>query len=884
MNRNPSDTAADLCESEAYSVGAPWALSSDRVLEGLGSTLDGLPTVEVERRLNIVGSNQIAAAEKENVFRILFRQFNSLVVWILLAACGVSVIVADWVEAVAILVVILLNGIIGFVTEHRAARSMEALRMLSQPVAQVLRKGNLLEVPSEMLVPGDIVPLEAGDVVPADLRLLEQHLLEVDESALTGESFPVRKLEDPIRADAILAERANMVFGGTRVMAGNGKGVVTATGTRSALGEISELVAHAGHRRTPLEKKLDRLSYRLIWLTLALTAGIALAGIASGEDIVQMIQTSLALAVAAIPEGLPVVATMALAHGMWKMARRNALINRLSAVEILGSTSTICTDKTGTLTENRMTLHEIWHVSSDHPARLVEDLPAEISRSLRTAVLCNNADFSPDESILGDPLEVALLEGAKKAGVSIGSTREQNPRIEEIPFDARTRIMATYHGNEGTAGRIAVKGAPEAVLDCCRMDGAERAVWENRNLQMAENGMRVIAIASRVAPDFSNPFSDLEFEALLGLIDPPRAEVPQAIARCQRAGIRVVMITGDQMPTASAVAGEVGIEVDGMLSGAQFEALDPAEPNDRACILQTSVFARATPEQKLKLISLYQEEGEIVAMTGDGVNDAPALQQADIGIAMGLRGTEVAREASDMVLRDDSFATIVDAIRQGRTIFSNIRKFVSYLISCNVSEILVVALATVLFSRLPILPLQILFLNLVTDVFPALALGLSRPSKGVVERGPRPAEESILRPSDWRLAGIHALWISVATLSAFWVATAKLGQSVEDAITVSFLTLAVAQMLHVFNMAEEDEGIFGSTVVRNRWVWFAQALCTILLALACYLPALAEVLELRPPGWSDFLVIFGFSLVPVFLEVLRRTVVRQTFPGRKDDE
>ncbi len=852
---------------------SPWASSVTSVTDSLCTSIDGLSQEEATRRLNYFGPNRVLTHASLSPWKILLRQFRSLIVALLVVAAIISIAIGDWVEALAVFAVVLINATIGFFTELKANRSMDALKNLTRQMVRLRRGGDSYTLSADDLVPGDIVIVEAGDIVPADLRILDANLLQADESSLTGESLPIRKQSRPVSPDTILAERRSMLFRGARITEGTGSGVVTATGVKSELGRISELVNQAERKSTPLERQLNALGYRLIRIASGLTLGIAIMGIIMGRDLVVTLQTAIALTIAAIPEGLPVVATIALARGLWRMAERNALINHLSAVETLGSTEVICTDKTGTLTENRMKVSVIWPAGSDTENRLSAsgaDDPATLSL-LEVSSLCNNAHVSKEglESV-GDPLELALLEGALESGFDLEALHAGWERLREIPFTADTRRMATVDRNEA-AMKVSVKGAPEAIFPLCPDLDQTANPWETRNTSLAARGLRVIALAGkRISKSDEDPFSDLEFYGLVGLIDPPRKDVPDAIEACLSAGIRVVMVTGDQGPTANSIASEIGIEQGEVLTGTEFESLDPSLEADRNRLLRATVISRATPTQKFKLIQLYQEEGKIVAMTGDGVNDAPALKQADIGIAMGLRGTDVAREAAAMVLRDDAFPSIVAAIEQGRTIFSNIRKFVAYLISCNLSEILVVATAMLFSAKLPILPLQILFLNLVTDVFPALALGVTQSRANVLSHRPRARSKSILERREWLSISWQAAVIAGATLSAFYVSMTWMGKTEEEAITVSFLTLAIAQLAHVFNMADRDENYFSSMIVRNPMIWAAHLICLILLAAACYQPFLLEVLSLRTPEPKEWGIIAAFSSAPIVIGLVMR--------------
>lgn len=873
------DPSASLPAVSPELVSEPWALSVEEVPAALSSPAAGLTEAEVLRRRSLHGLNSLDETPALSLWTLWLRQFKSLLVLLLLVAGCISIALGDFLDAGAIAVVVLVNAAIGFVTELRATRSMEGLRKLTITTACVRRGGEAVRVPSAELVPGDRVVLEAGDLVPADLRVLTVHSLQVDESVLTGESNPVFKQEEAVSAKTTLADRLSMLYRGSRVSTGTGEGVVTAIGMASELGKISRLVGEAEEQVTPLERKLDRLGYRLVWVTLGMTLILGIVGILSGQDTVLMIQTCVALAVAAIPEGLPVVATIALSRGLWLMARENVVISRLSAVETLGATGVICTDKTGTLTENRLTLTAAWPEASRTPFCIASGMGSDSEETLRElligGILCNNASLSEKGlDPIGDPLEVALLQGALTVGVAPADVLSSWERIDEVPFDAATRRMATMHSLRDASGGflVSAKGASEAILPLCSdLSPEQMKIWEERNKDLAGQGLRVIALAGRRSEERPvDPFFGLSFLGLVGMIDPPRPKVPAAVGECLAAGIRVTMITGDQSATARAVAREIGIPAELVLTGAELAEMDISSPEHRVLLDKVDVIARATPKQKLDLVRRLQRNACVVAMTGDGVNDAPALKQADIGIAMGQRGTDVAREASAMVLLDDAFPSIVVAVRQGRLIFRNIRKFVAYLISCNLSEILVVWVAMLVTGHLPILPLQILFLNLVTDVFPALALGVSPAHGDLMREQPRPRKEPILRNRDWLRAGWHASVIATATLGAFLSARFFLSFSYHEAITTSFLTLAVAQLLHVFNMAGSGVPLWRSEVVRNPWVWGAIGLCLVLLFGCTSIPVLAEVLALHQPGLEEMLLIAGCSIFPVLVELAAR--------------
>ena len=883
----------------SFVAAKPWSLPWPKVLDKLSVSQEhGLSGTEVEARRRRYGANRLRAAKKRSEWAILVDQLKSLMVALLTVAGALSFVLGEWTDGVAIALVVAVNTAIGFFTELKAVRSMEALRQMSRTITRVRRARRLQELPAEQLVPGDIVVLEGGDVVSADLRLIEASKLQADESTLTGESLPVSKQRESLRDNVPLADRSNMLFKGTAVTRGSGEGVVVGTGMNTELGQISALVEEAEEEITPLERRLNKLTGKLVWVTLVVVVAVGASGILAGRDMFLMIETAIALAVAALPEGLPIVATIALARGMWRMAKRNALVNRLSAVETLGATSVICTDKTGTLTENQMTVTHMVPFQGDISVSgeglstqgefYRDGSPVDPSgesvlrKALEVSVLCNNASLTKKEdgkaSGVGEPMEMALLVAGAKAGMTRDGLLEHKPEVREEAFDPEVKMMATFHQDNGHY-LVAVKGAPESVLDACstvlseagehKMGHAEREVLLERSYRMAEEGLRVLALAEKTESNScAAPYQDLHFLSLVGLEDPPRKDVKEAIESCKDAGIRVVMVTGDQALTACSIAVSVGLikkEDAETLEGTELK--DPVEltVEERERLLKTSIFARVTPKQKLHLVELHQKSGAVVAMTGDGVNDAPALKKADIGVAMGQRGTQVAREASDMVLKDDAFATIVVAVRQGRAIFQNIRMFVFYLLSCNVSEIMAVALASVARVPLPVLPIQILFLNLVTDVFPALALGAGAGDPTVMDRPPREADEPILLRRHWFAIAGYGFVLTMAVLAALGLALLWLEMPEEQAVTVSFLTLAFGQLWHVFNTRSAGSGLFRNGVTRNPYVWCALALCTGLLLAATYVPGLADALKVRSPGLSGWAVIGGMSFVPLIV-------------------
>ncbi|MCW3783266.1 cation-translocating P-type ATPase [Defluviimonas salinarum] len=863
----------------------PFALAADAVATALSTDpAQGLSTVEAKRRQQLCGPNRLRRRAARSALSILLHQFSGIIVWLLGAAVVLSLILGDLAEAVAILVVLVINGAVGFFTELRASRSMEALLRIAEVRSLVRRDGRVRKVDAQDLVPGDIVLLEAGDIVTADLRLVEASNLQVDESVLTGESAPVEKDTPRVAADAGIGDRANTAFRGTAITRGAGEGIVVATGMGTEIGRISDLAQSAEGEASPLERRLDRLGHRLVWLTLALAVLTILAGVLQGHAFGTMLQTGVALAVAAVPEGLPVVATLCLARGMWRMAARNALITRLSSVETLGATTVVLTDKTGTLTENRMAVVRYLLAGGDvafeakGEARAGDD---RLAAALRVGALCINAEPGDGaaEDHGGDPMEIALLTAAEAAGIGRGWLKEHYPRVRKHAFDPDRRMMASVHA-DGARFLYAVKGAPEAVLEVCdRQLGAEGPVpldasgcadWARRQSEAAREGLRLLALAMKeAASDGDPPYEGLTLVGLVCFLDPLRADVPEALRASLDAGVRVVMLTGDHADTAATIARHAGLGEDGLvvIEGRDLRGFDAETAGEdmRERVLAADVFARVEPETKLRLVSLFQKHGHVVAMTGDGVNDAPALRKADIGIAMGLRGTEVAREAADMVLMDDAFATIIAAMRQGRVIFANIRRFVVYLMSCNVSEVLVVGLAVAAGLPPPLLPLQILFLNLVTDVFPAFALGFGRGGDRVMRRPPRDPGEPIVGRPEWIWIGVLGGIITAATLAAFGLALFWLGLDPQRAVTVAFVTLALAQLWNVFNVRSVGGRLLRNDVTRNPFVWAALGFCTVLIALALWWPGLSGILDLPHPGAAGLRLAVGLSFGPLMV-------------------
>ncbi len=851
----------------------------------------GLTGDRVNQLQESYGRNELREAQRRSVWRLLIAQFKSIVIWILVIAAVVAFATGRLPEGIALVAVTVVNTLIGFFSEWKAVRSMEALRDLGQQSVRVRRGGEVQEIPAEELVPGDILLLGGEQLVPADARLLEGQQLRVNEAALTGESVPVNKQAAAVDEETPLAERTCMLYKGTSVVEGEGEAVVNATGMSTELGHIADLAAGAESRETPMQQKLDQLGQRLVWLTLSVAALVAIAGLAVGRETVLMIETAIALGVAAVPEGLPIVATIALARGMWLMSKRNALINRLTAVETLGATRVIFTDKTGTLTQNRMTVQEVVTPDGDYTIEDADAPPGAdddplFDRLLHIGVLCNNAVLNTEAEqesegkaeSSGDPTEVALLEAGRRFELDRDRLLQEMPEEKEVSFDPETMMMATYHQHEGKL-LVAVKGSPEAVLERCDRIGTqegsrgweadERESWLERSNGLAKEGLRLLAMADKeVEQETEDPYDHLRFVGLVGMVDPPREDVREAIEECQQAGIRAVMLTGDRPDTGQAIGQRVGLSNrESAVHGSEISEPETLGDEERQHLLKAAIFARVTPEQKLRLVKLYQDSGLIVAMTGDGVNDAPALRQADIGVAMGQRGTDAAKQMADMVLRDDKFDSIVAAVRQGRIIFANIRKSVIFMLCTNLAEILAVTVASLAMLPIPLRPLQILFLNVLTDVFPALALGIGAGSGNVMRYPPRASDESVLTRHHWLAISGWSVVIFSCVLTSLLLALHWLGFDERSSITVSFLTLGFSKLWFPLNLRDRGSRLWNNDVVTNPWMGGALLLCISLLLLAVYWSPLASALQTAAPGRSGWLLILGMSLVPAVLGI-----------------
>ncbi|MCW3473833.1 cation-translocating P-type ATPase [Limobrevibacterium gyesilva] len=882
-----------MAVEETPSVAPTWhTLDADAVAARLGSDpARGLPAREVGARQARYGPNAIREKARRSKLRMLLAQVTDFMILLLIAAAVISGMLGNLEDTLVILGIVVLNAAVSFAQELRAERAMEALKRMAAATATVVRDGQPQAVPAEALVPGDVVLLEAGNAVPADLRLVEAVDLKLGEAALTGESLPAEKLAGPLADPGLpLGDRHNMAFKGTAVMYGRGRGVAVATGMQTELGRIAGMLESVGETRTPLQRRLTVFGQQLAIGALAICALVFVIGLLRGEPALLMLLTAVSLAVAAIPEAMPAVVTVLLALGAGRMARGNALIRRLPAVETLGSVTYICSDKTGTLTRNEMRVVEAF-IGGGHIASVALD-PARppADALLRAMALCNDVVRAPDGRPLGDPTEVALWQAAADAGIDKAALERNAARVMEQPFDSERKRMTTVHLDGG--GFIAyTKGAPEIVLALCTGmaigDGVVPLDPEQATRaaeRMAEDGLRVLAVACRrwdMLPGNDPPGAlehDLTLLGLVGLVDPPREEVKTAVATCRAAGIVPVMITGDHLATARAIARQLGILTEGgmVLTGRELRMLPEAELRRR--VAQIRVYARVDPAQKIRIVAALQEQGEIVAMTGDGVNDAPALARADIGIAMGQAGTDVARESASLVLLDDNFATIVTAVREGRRIYDNIRKFVRYVVTCNTAEIWTVFLAPFLGLPLPLLPIQILWINLVTDGLPGLALAAESAERGVMQRPPRPPQEGLLARGMVR----HMLWFGLLMAGVTLLTQAyAIGAGLEHWQTMTFTVLTLSQMGQVMAVRSDRDSLFQQGLRSNLPLLGAVVLTIVLQLAVIYIPPLNPLFGTSPLTAVELLMTFVLSSVVFAAIEIDKYVVRSRAHARQ---
>jgi P-type Ca2+ transporter type 2C len=831
------------------------SITAAEVAEALGTSIDrGLSDADASARLARHGANEIQEAERRSPLRMLAEQFTDFMIIVLIVAALISGAIGEAADAIAILVIVVLNAVVGFIQEYRAEKAMAALKKLAAATARVLRDGVPVDIPAAQLVPGDIVLLEAGNVIPADLRLVDATMLKIEEAALTGESVPAEKITasllDP---ELAVGDRRNMAYKGTVTTYGRGRGIVAATGMATELGKIAALISAEADVKTPLQKRLGEFGRKLAIAALAICAIVFAVGVARGEPLVLMFLTAVSLAVAAIPEALPAVITISLALGAYKMVQKNALIRRLPAVETLGSVTYVCSDKTGTLTQNRMHVEELLLDGRRLKQWQHDDLAGESARLLfRALALSNDASVITPGKEFGDPTEIALLVAAQEMGFDKQALELESPRIAELPFDSERKLMTTMHQEAGRFIAL-TKGAPEKVLERCGMEAG--AFFETAE-QMAAEGLRVLAFAYRHWEAAPEPLtsehleSQLNFLGLVGMIDPPRPEVLDAVNECKTAGITPVMVTGDHPATARAIARRLGIlgSEDRVLTGQGMARMPEHEFVELA--REVRAYARVDPSQKIRIVSALQSRGEYVAMTGDGVNDAPALKRAEIGIAMGKIGTDVAREASSMVLLDDNFATIVNAVREGRRIYDNIRKFIRFVMGGNSGEIWTIAGATFIGLPLPLLPIHILWINLVTDGLPGLTLAVEQEETTIMQRPPRRPSESIFAHGMWQ----HIVWVGVL-IGALCIGVQVWGIAggSDRWQTMVFTVLTLCQLYHVMAIRSERESLFTIGLASNLPLLGAVLLTYLLQLAVIYIPSLNPIFHTEPLTFGELI-------------------------------
>jgi Ca2+-transporting ATPase len=821
-------------------------------LEKLKTSEKGLSSKDAEHRIERYGYNEIETEEGAKAFTILLKQFTDPLVYILIAAIGISVFVGETLDAIAIGAIVILNAVLGFIQEFRAEKAIALLKKLSAPDAVVIRDGKEQVIPAKLLVPGDIIVLREGEKVPADARVIESFSLHTNESMLTGESVPVSKISGKLKEETVLNERKNMLYSSTVVTMGHGKAVVTGTGEKTELGKITTMVSQIERSETPLQKRLKRFGKHLGLIVLAVILIVFIIGVLRKFEFVELLMTSISLAVAAIPEGLPAIVTISLAIGIQRMLRKKSLIRSLKSIETLGSVTVICSDKTGTITKNEMTVTDIWVDCKDinvtgsgfstkgefhFEGKKIN--PKKYDPLFKISASCNNATLD-----YGDPTEIALLVMSKKAGV------EAEERIDEVPFDSNKKYMMTIHKK-----RTYIKGAPEQVLKMCGYFWSADSIKKltprmaeeihHKNGEMAKRSLRVLAAAYKEG-------NKCIFVGLTGMIDPPKDNVKEAVDLCRKAGIKIVMITGDNSLTAKAIAEQVGI-MGGVIDGAAIEKMNHRE---LVKTLETvSIFSRVSPEHKVRILETLQEKGEIVAMTGDGLNDAPALKKSDVGVSMAKKGTDVAKEASDMVLLDDNFASIVSAVQEGRRIYDNIKKSTMYLLSGNVGEILLILFAMILFLPLPLLPLHLLWINLVTDGLPALALAGDMPERDIMSRKPRSSKEHILSGSFLFIFGAGLL-VGILTLGLFYFAHNIQGDHIDEARTMALTTLVIFEMYFVFTVRSSKFNFWELKI--NKWL-IAVVIISLLLQVGIIYSPLNKVFKLSPLPLYDWILILVAS-------------------------
>ena len=851
------------------------------------SIITGLDSASASVRLKEYGENKLEGKKEDPLYKKFLFQFKDFLVIILIAAAVISIFVGEYFDGGAIIAIVILNAILGVFQENKAGNALKALKNMSSPQAKILRGGQIEKIVSDYVVPGDVAVIEAGDYIPADLRLIESVNLKVDESALTGESVPSEKDASLVLDEnTVLGDRRNSAYMGTMVSYGRGKGIVTSTGMKTQMGKIAAMLSENVEELTPLQMSLNALGKTLGIICIIVCAIVFGLGILRGQGILDMFMTAVSLAVAAIPEGLTMVVTVILALGMQRMVRSHAIIKRLSAVETLGSTTVICSDKTGTLTQNKMTVVNLYangaYCNVTGTGYAANGAISEMNSAARVlvegAVLCNDAVYNKNESsIIGDPTEGSLLVLGEKAGFSKGEVNNEKPRVSEIPFDSVRKLMSTvHHIKNGEQPYIMyTKGAPDEILGKCPyifknneivpISEDDRNNVIAANASFAEDALRVLGVAFKYMYSPEPLEEELVFTGLLGMIDPPRAEVKDAINVCSKAGISVKMITGDHKATAMAIAKQLGILKDGgAIDGHEIDRMDDTKL--REIVADTNVFARVSPEHKVRLVNAVRANGNIAAMTGDGVNDAPSLKKADIGVAMGITGTDVSKEAADMILTDDNFVSIVRAVEEGRTIYNNIRKVVGYLLSCNIGEILVVFLAMLFGWPIPLLPIQLLAINLITDAFPAFALGMEEKEQGLMDVPPRDSKEPIIDRRMSISVTIQSILLAVGVLSSFIFVYSIHGFSeygLEMAETACFFTIVLGELLRAYTARSEKITIFKMKLFSNKYLNQCIIVSIVFLFCSIYLPGFHSIFGNIPLTWFELLCSAAFALIPL---------------------
>jgi Ca2+-transporting ATPase len=880
-----------------------YTLEKEKVEKELSTSLSkGLDDKEAAERLERYGYNELEQKKRKTILQMYIDQFKDFMIIILIIAAVISALLGEVTDAVVILLIVVLNAVMGVVQENKAEESLAALKRMAAPNAKVLRNGLHDIIPARLLVPGDVIILETGDMVPADIRITEALNLKIQEAALTGESVPVEKDVKPLSEKNIpLGDRTNMGYSGSVVTYGRGTGIVVATGMDTEVGKIAEMIQSAEEVETPLKKRLQILGKVLGIAALAICAVIFIVGVSYGKEIFEMFLTSVSLAVAAIPEGLPAIATIVLAIGVQRMVKRNAIVRRLPSVETLGSATVICSDKTGTLTQNKMTVERLYYNNSLCSVDKGTDLPNDkelFDMLITTGVLCNDSKLKETEEgiiALGDPTETAIIDLGLKTGKNKDKMEASQPRVDEVPFDSKRKLMTTVHALENRY-RVYTKGAVEELLkisDSILLDGRIVKLEQHHrdkiletNEKMARDAMRVLGMAYKDIDALSQGSgeqayeSSLTFIGMMGMIDPPRPEAREAVALCKRAGIKPVMITGDHRVTAVAIARDLGILAgdEEAVTGDQLEDISDAELEER--VWNISVYARVSPEHKVRIVKAWQARGQIVAMTGDGVNDAPALKIADIGAAMGIVGTDVAKEASDMVLTDDNFATVVAAVEEGRTIFANILKAIQFLLSCNVGEILTLFVATMLNWHEPLLPIHILWVNLVTDSLPALALGVDPAEKNIMDRNPRDPKRSIFDRGMITRIIYQGVMVGALTLTAFIIGSRR---SLDAGRTMAFTVLALSQLVHSFNMRSNRQSVFKVGLTTNKFLLGAAAISALLVFAVLEVPFLTSVFKLIALEAGEWTAVGLLALAPLVVVELAKLLGLNT-TGKEHEE